>query len=465
MSHDACPRCGRRFPGGRLGACPVCLLGEPGDEQAAAPESRVGPYEVLRHIGGGGMAQVYEARDARDGERVALKLLPLQAQGDPRFLDERFRREARTLSRLRHAHIVKLQGFGKAGAHAYIAMELVDGTSLAAEIPAAPERARAVGLQVCEALACAHALGVVHRDLKPANVLIDRQGHVKVADFGIAALLPGRTDDTRVTLEGVAIGTPAYMAPEALASGARPDPRMDVYSLGVLLFELVTGRLPVGVFDLPGTSYDHVLARALAHDPGQRYPDVEAMRRELLASGAPAAAPLPPEERASAGLAAAMLALGSEFLLRAMAGVFAGPVSVESAAQALGGMAAVALGGFASSQLLARWQGSGHARAPRAPDVLGTLPAEDENPAPVPVAPLLVLLLGVAACGASFTLGRQANLAAPLRVVDPGLALLALWAFWFDVIDAQRLARSLRREAALFAGPALVALSRLMPGM
>ncbi len=347
VGSDVCPRCGTRYPAGRLSACAACLLDdEDGDTGALAvdapPAGRVGPYELLGLLGQGGMARVYTARDTRGGGRVALKLLPLAPLGDERKLGERLRREARALSRLRHPNIVALRGFGEDGAHAWIAMELVEGQSLSHEIPAPAERARAIALQVCDALAYAHARGIVHRDLKPGNVLIDRDGRVKVADFGIAGLLPGSSDDTRVTLDGVAVGTPAYMAPEALA-GAGPDPRLDVYSLGLLLYELLTGHLPLGVFDLPGSPFDHVLVRALAQDPAERYPDILELRRELLAeAGAAQAGPLPPFESFLLGGAALALALGTELLLQA-AGSLALPFD-EMLPLALAGTAASLLG-------------------------------------------------------------------------------------------------------------------------
>jgi serine/threonine-protein kinase len=466
---DVCPRCGTRYPRGRLSACPACLLDEDdGDTGALAvdapPAGRVGPYELLGLLGQGGMARVYTAKDTRGGGRVALKLLPLAPLGDERKLGERLRREARTLARLRHPHIVALRGFGEDGAHAWIAMELVAGQPLSHEVPAAPERARAIALQVCDALAYAHARGIVHRDLKPGNVLIDRDGRVKVADFGIAGLVPGRGDDTRVTLDGTAVGTPAYMAPEALA-GAAPDPRLDVYSLGVLLYELLTGHLPLGVFDLPGSPFDHVLVRALAQDPAERYPDILELRRDLLAeAGAGQAGPLPSFEAFLRSGAALALALATEMLLQAAANLRA-PLD-EVLPLALPGAAAALAGSLSSAWLFRRWRALGHVDRPPPADERGLVaqvaPADD---APLPWPLALVVGAALTACAAEIWGGLLPLEAA--RLLSHVGALLSLFAFWSDLLDTQRRAqraRSWSRDGLLFLGLGLVVASRLALG-
>ncbi len=437
-------------------ACLVCLLGDV--EPAEATPQRLGHYEIESLLGQGGMARVYTARDTRSGARVALKLLPLDPVGDGRNLVERFRREARALARLRHAHIVALHGFGQDGAHAWIAMELVEGHSLAQEIPATPERARAIATQICDALAYAHARGVIHRDLKPGNVLIDHEGRVKVADFGIAAALPGTSDDTRVTLEGVAIGTPAYMAPEALAGAAVSDPRLDVYSFGVLFYELLTGHLPVGLVELPGTPFDHVIARALQHDPAQRYASIEALRRDLLPGTLGTPAPeLPPFDRLLWAGTALLLALGTELLLQ-VAHRLSAPTA-ESAARTLFGVIAAVLGSVAAALLLRRWRALGYVELPAPADERGLSIRSEADGFDAPPWPA-VLVIGAALCA----LGAGLPVVG-LRALSTIAALFALFGFWADVLDAQRRVSrpfTLRREGALFVGLGLVVASRLL---
>ena len=159
-------------------------------------------------------------------------------------------------------------------------MEYVDGLPLAAQLPLPAERAVAVAEQVCAALAYAHARGVVHRDIKPDNILIDADGRVKVADFGIARL---SGDDWAITAPQQTAGTPHYQAPEALA-GAPPDPRMDLYALGVVLYQSISGQLPIGAFAPLSGRIDRVVRRALAADPARRYRDADEMRHALRAA-------------------------------------------------------------------------------------------------------------------------------------------------------------------------------------
>ncbi len=303
---DACPRCGSRYPAGRLRLCPVCLL------EGEIPPALLGDHlELLEEIGRGGMGTVYRARDLRLGRIVAVKFLPEDLAADPES-ERRFEREARALARLGHPGIVAVHELGHAEGSRYIVMEHVEGASLSARIPLPAEEAIGVALQVCDALSFAHGQGIVHRDVKPGNILIDRGGRVRIADFGLArATVSG--DDWTVTAPDRAAGTPAYMAPEALA-GAPPDPRMDVYSLGVVLYEMVTGRRPVGAFDPLPPSLQGIVSRALAPAPDRRYTTIDEMRRDLEAARA-SRADLAPEERQWVWAAALLLTLATAVVL------------------------------------------------------------------------------------------------------------------------------------------------------
>jgi len=294
----SCPRCGARFPDRRLDLCPICLL------EADLPPARLGEaLELLEEIGRGGMGAVYRAHHARLGRDVAVKFLPEDLATDPGF-EKRLAREARALARLSHPGIVAVHDLGREQERSYIVMEYVDGAPLSDSLPVPVGRAVEIARQACDALAHAHAQGLVHRDIKPSNLLLARDGRLKIADFGLARLTPRSGDALwTVTSPDQAAGTPAYMSPEALA-GADPDPRMDVFSLGVVLYEAVTGRRPHGeVEPLPG-GLDLVVRRALAADPARRYPSADAMAgalsavaRRLPSPQASSASGLPPDER------------------------------------------------------------------------------------------------------------------------------------------------------------------------
>ncbi len=282
-----CPRCGLRVPGARLGACPRCLL------EAEIPPALLGDAIELREVvGQGGMGTVHRAHHLRLDRPVAVKFLaePLAAQ--PEFAD-RLRREARVLARLRHPGIVDVHDFGEQDGRGYIVMEYVDGQPLSRLLPLPPERARAIALEVLDALACAHAAGLVHRDVKPANVLIDADGRARLTDFGLARPLTGWT----LTTAGRVAGTPQYMAPELL-EGAAPDPRQDVYAMGAMLYEMLAGRPPAGDFAPLPQPFDRIVRKALAPDPSRRHPDAAAMRRDPEDAGQAEPAALPPEEKA-----------------------------------------------------------------------------------------------------------------------------------------------------------------------
>lgn len=259
---------------------------EPGELQVMLPK-----YEVSALIGRGGMGAVYLGRQDTLDRPVAIKILPAGLEEiDPAY-GTRFRQEAMALAKLNHPGIVGVYDFGRTEQGLwYIVMEYVDGTDVARMIQQhgrlRSKHAMAITAHVCDALAYAHARGIVHRDIKPANILIGLNGVVKVADFGLAKAWQAGVSS--LTMSGHAMGTPDYIAPEALVGDGRVDARADVYALGVMLYHMLTGSLPKGVFKpashkIEGLDvrYDAIIAQALQYDPGQRYPGVEAMRRDL----------------------------------------------------------------------------------------------------------------------------------------------------------------------------------------
>ncbi len=215
------------------------------------PATRLGPYEILSPIGAGGMGEVYRARDRRLSREVALKVLPTEYSAEPGRL-ERFDQEARAASALNHPNIVTIYEIGQDASTSYIAMELVRGTTLRELLVAGPvelRNAADLALQTAQGLATAHEAGIVHRDLKPENLMITSDGFVKILDFGLAKLVPTLTADISemqtaapgATIPGTILGTVGYMSPEQ-AAGRALDFRSDQFSLGSILYEMVTGR-------------------------------------------------------------------------------------------------------------------------------------------------------------------------------------------------------------------------------
>jgi len=201
----------------------------------------IGRYRILQKLGEGGMGEVYLAEDTALGRKAALKFLPADYMAEAE-LQNRFRREARAAAALNHPNIITIYDVGEHQKRAWIAMEYVDGESLRdliAEQELSIGEVIDIAIQICEGLSEAHQRGIVHRDLKPANILLDKKGRVKIADFGLARL----DEATTLTGEGVVMGTPAYMSPEQV-KGKKLDSRTDIFSLGVLLYELITRRLP-----------------------------------------------------------------------------------------------------------------------------------------------------------------------------------------------------------------------------
>jgi hypothetical protein len=344
---DKCPQCGASLPAGALaGLCPACLL-----QQGAAADTVTGPdgkvsvppsieevalhfpgLEIIELLGRGGMGAVYKARQKQLDRLVALKILPPRSGDDSAFA-ERFTREAKALARLNHPGIVTLYEFGKvdpqpsttnplsrqnevtAGRPSYglyyFLMEFVDGVNLRRLLAGgriAPREALAIVPQICDALQYAHDQGIVHRDIKPDNILLDRRGRVKLADFGLAKLVESdapltpslsasdaeRLADRPVegkppvlTEAGKIMGTPRYMSPEQVQNPGAVDHRADIYALGVVFYQMLTGELPGKSLEPPSRKVeidvrlDDVVLRALEKDPERRYQQVSEVKTSV----------------------------------------------------------------------------------------------------------------------------------------------------------------------------------------
>jgi serine/threonine protein kinase len=265
--------------------------------------------EILGLLGWGGMGAVYKARQPSLDRLVAVKILPPEVGADPAFA-ERFTREAQALAKLSHQNIVSVFDFGQADGMWYFVMEYVDGANLRQLIQSGginPESAMAIVPQICEALQFAHSEGVVHRDIKPENILLDKQGRVKVADFGLAKLLGTAPTDHSLTRTHQVMGTPHYMAPEQLQASRAVDHRADIYSLGVVFYEMLTGELPIGRFDLPSKKVqvdvrlDEVVLHALESEPQRRYQRASDIKTDVE-SVSKSFAPSDPQTSATGGL-------------------------------------------------------------------------------------------------------------------------------------------------------------------
>ncbi|WP_197168355.1 protein kinase domain-containing protein [Neorhodopirellula pilleata] len=320
-----CPKCGVDLPEkSPAGMCPKCLLGAgfdsldgsqptPGGTQTSARPGSFVPLnaeslaphfpqlEISQLLGHGGMGAVYKARQKKLDRDVALKIVRPESASDQTFA-ERFGREARVLARLSHPNIVAIYDFGEVTIPAsdgesaaplrlyYFLMEYVDGTDLRQVIEGGelqPAQALAIVPPICDALQYAHDHGVVHRDIKPANILIDRQGQVKIADFGLAKLASASDQDFTLTDAYQVMGTPRYMAPEQMKGSHAVDHRADIYSLGVVFYEMLTGQIPAGHFAPPSKKVqidvrlDEVVLRSLSSEPDRRYQQVSEVKHDL----------------------------------------------------------------------------------------------------------------------------------------------------------------------------------------
>ncbi len=253
--------------------------------------SRLFPnYEITEMIGRGGMGVVYKGRQTSLDRVVAIKLLPLEVSVDRDFGD-RFVREARTMAKMNHPNIVSVFDFGNTTeGHLFFVMEFVEGTTLHHLIKSVglkPVQSLELIVGVCDALHYAHTEGVIHRDIKPANILVDTKGRVKVTDFGLARMDTTKTPEQwGQTMTGMVLGTPDYMAPEQ-KKGVRVDHRADIYSLGVMLYEMLCGEVPAGIFDPPShrvavdERIDQVVIRAMQQEPDRRYTSSGEMKTDL----------------------------------------------------------------------------------------------------------------------------------------------------------------------------------------
>ncbi|MFO1437197.1 MAG: protein kinase [Verrucomicrobiaceae bacterium] len=245
--------------------------------------------EILGLIGHGGMSAVFKARQPKLDRVVALKVLPKSLAATPGFA-ERFHREGRVLARLSHPSIVTVHDFGESGGFAYLVMEFVDGVNLRQAMRAGrftPEQALKIIPAICDALQFAHTQGVLHRDIKPENILLDATGRVKIADFGIAKILDEKGGDMLLTQSGAKLGTAPYMAPEQIEQPSSVDHRADIYSLGVVFYEMLTGELPLGRFAAPsefaavGGNIDEIVFRALEKERSRRQQSVNEFKTQV----------------------------------------------------------------------------------------------------------------------------------------------------------------------------------------
>ncbi len=306
-----CPQCGAALSSNApAGLCPNCLMAlnlktetvfadAPPATPPPLPTEQIAPLfpqlEILECLGRGGMGVVYKARQRTLNRLVALKLLAPERVADAEFA-ERFTREAQALAVLSHPNIVTIHDFGQAGGFYFLLMEFVDGLNLRQLLRArklTPEEALAIVPPLCDALQFAHDRGIVHRDIKPENLLLDKDGRVKVADFGIAKML-GVTSSGKVgespapaNLTQSTIGTPGYSAPEQKTDPQQVDSRADIYSLGVVFYEMLTGELPSAKLQPPSmrvlvdVRLDEVVLHALEKEPARRYQQASQVKADV----------------------------------------------------------------------------------------------------------------------------------------------------------------------------------------
>lgn len=280
----------------------MAISDNPGEISDIAELSSLFPQlEIIALIGEGGMGAVYKARQKKLDRLIALKVIRQNVTGVPFFAD-RFEREARTLARLSHPKIVGIHDFGEVDTRSsghrksnhstlyFLMMEYVDGENLRHLIDSgtlSPELAVSLIRQICEPLEYAHGEGIVHRDIKPENILIDSSGRVRIADFGLAKLVTTSAKELTLTKTLQIVGTPRYMAPEQMEGSRDVDQRADIFSLGIVFYEMLTGTTPAGHFEPPSMKsgahpdLDEIVLRAISSDPQRRYQSVSELQDAL----------------------------------------------------------------------------------------------------------------------------------------------------------------------------------------
>ncbi len=401
MSPSRCPECGALLtPGAAEGLCPRCLMRGAAAPSEPAPLTNAQPpaivdvaaafpqFEVVEMIGHGGMGAVFKVRQAKLNRFAALKLLPQSLATDSAFAD-RFEREAQLLAKLSHPNIVAVYDYGQAGEFFFLLMEHVDGVNLRQAMGArrfTPAQALGIVPKICEALQYAHDEGVLHRDIKPENILLDGKGRVKLVDFGIAKLVADGSEETRhvsstrapstgLTQAGALLGTPSYMAPEQRDTPGDIDHRADIYSLGVVFYELLTGELPIGKFAPPSAisaadpRVDAIVQQALEKERDRRQHCASEVKTQVEAVAADRSQDSPPTKTAGTAVApnrqgssvkthtqiAAVLHIGlglfallGAFCVFTFLGMAGGIVISQGEKQAAGvlGIVALCVGGF-----------------------------------------------------------------------------------------------------------------------
>jgi serine/threonine protein kinase len=307
-NQEECPQCGVVLYGGVLsGLCPKCLLQglrgspaegietfEPPSLESLAKVMR-GIFEPIEFIGRGGMGAVYKVRQYSRNRIVALKVMQPRAADRGSIIDgyHRFKREAQLPKKLSHRNVVGVYDFELAGDFLYFTMDFVDGQTLRQRLksgPLLPSQAFELFLQLCDGLQHAHQSRVIHRDVKPENLLVDEGGVLKIVDFGLAKLNGAGASNEWKTLDGLQLGSLGYMALEQFEKPLEVDHRADIYAAGVVLYEMLTGELPLG-FDFPrpsqkakvDSSLDEVLLRALEKNVARRYQNIGEFKQAVEA--------------------------------------------------------------------------------------------------------------------------------------------------------------------------------------